>query len=121
MVSTMDVAKEIFQQHDAAFSNRPPGLAAEIMTGYKDIVFAPHGPHWRHLRRLCNTEILGAKSLASLKNARTEEIHNMMRVLREQSRRGEVTNLKQWLYCVMSNNITRMAMNKRYLTWLLHL
>jgi cytochrome P450 len=114
VVSTAEVAREVFQNHDAAFLNRPPALANEIITGYENIVFSPHGPHWRHLRRICNTELFSSKSMAMLQRARTEEIHNMMRVLRDQSLKGDATNLKKWLYSVMCNNVTRMVFNKRY-------
>uniref|UniRef100_A0ACD5THR0 Uncharacterized protein n=1 Tax=Avena sativa TaxID=4498 RepID=A0ACD5THR0_AVESA len=47
--------------HDHTFATRPYFRTAEILSyGFRDLVFAPHGEHWRHVRRLCSAHVLSA-------------------------------------------------------------
>lgn len=115
VVSTAEMARHIVKNHDAAFSSRPVDLFFEVFTGSKDMVMSPYGDYWRRLRRIFNNELFSPKRIASYETARTEEICSMMKVLRTQSERGEVIDLKNWLYYLTSNNMTRMICNKRYL------
>ena len=116
VVSTAAVAKELFQLNDAVFSSRPRRLFLTVFLGtaeYKNLVGAPYGPHWRQLRKLCNMELFSPRRQASYQKMRTEEIHNMMRILLENSQSGKASNLKLWLYGATVNIMTRMLVNKR--------
>ena len=73
---------------------------------------APYGVYWQNLRRLCNTELFTAKRQASYERIRTEEIHDMMKALLEDSSQPLTLNTR--LYGLAANNITRMLTHKRY-------
>ena len=116
MVSTASVAEELFQTNDANFSSRPTRLYWNVRSGsteYKDFG-APYGKYWRQLRKLCNTELFSPKRQASYEKVRTEEVHDMLRSLLEESRSGNAVNLRLKLYGVAANNMTRMLTNKRF-------
>lgn len=61
VASSPAAAAELMRAHDHAFATRPYFRTAEILTyGFRDLVFAPHGEHWRHVRRLCSEHVLSA-------------------------------------------------------------
>ncbi|TVU19453.1 hypothetical protein EJB05_35603, partial [Eragrostis curvula] len=67
VASSPAAAAALMREHDDAFATRPYFRTADILThGSRDLVFAPHGEHWRHVRRLCSTHVLsGARDRAS--------------------------------------------------------
>ena len=98
MVSTAAVAREIFQTQDATFSSRPKLLALKLLKGDQLIATSPYGPYWRQLRKIAKSELFSTQRHASYANARAEEIHFMMQVLVDESRRGEAINLRAWCH-----------------------
>jgi cytochrome P450 len=114
VVNSVDVSKELFQTRDTVFLDRPRMLVLDFLTdNYKNMAVSS-GRYWRDLRKLVMTEIFTAKRLASYRNVRKEEIHNMMRELVKDSEQGRVVNLKDWLLGASFNSMTRMLINKRY-------
>ncbi|KAI5018618.1 hypothetical protein ZWY2020_043506 [Hordeum vulgare] len=52
VASSPAAAAELMRAQDHAFATRPYFRTAEILTyGFRDLVFAPHGEHWRHRPR----------------------------------------------------------------------
>ncbi|KAK6920984.1 Cytochrome P450 [Dillenia turbinata] len=57
VAASASVAAQFLKVHDANFSSRPPNSGAKHMAyNYQDLVFAPYGPRWRMLRKICNEE-----------------------------------------------------------------
>lgn len=80
IVSSVETAKEVLRTHDVAFSNRPPGLAAEAFSyNYTGIGFAPYGESWRVLKRICILELLSMKRVRAFRHVREEETINLVR------------------------------------------
>lgn len=119
MVSTVAVAKELFQKNDAIFASRPTRLYWTMNTGnpdYKNFTGAPYSLYWRQLRKLCNAELFSPQRHASYMSIRTEEVHHMMKdLLINYAVKGDAVNLKDKLFGVAANNMTRMLTHKRYL------
>ncbi|KAJ4725253.1 Cytochrome P450 [Melia azedarach] len=63
VVSSPEYAKEVTTTHDLIFASRPHVPAAKILSyNYTDIAFAPYGPYWRQLRKICVMELLSPKT-----------------------------------------------------------
>ncbi|TVU36930.1 hypothetical protein EJB05_18886, partial [Eragrostis curvula] len=63
VVSSPEAAREVMKTHDAPLANRPVYVTMDIFTyGGQNIAMSPDtSTHWRELRRLCATELLGPK------------------------------------------------------------
>ncbi|CAK9200287.1 unnamed protein product [Sphagnum troendelagicum] len=115
VISSPDFAKEILKTHDQVCASRPDVVAAHVMLyGKKDIAFAPYGNHWRHMRKLCELELLSAKRLRSTKNLRSEEVSFMVKDVYKLCKEGKGVNMQSRLYETSMNVVTRMLFKRRY-------
>ncbi|XP_050216071.1 desmethyl-deoxy-podophyllotoxin synthase-like [Mercurialis annua] len=78
IVSSPEIAKEIMKTHDLNFASRPFNVAANIISS-SNLAFAPYGPFWRHMRKICTMELFTAKRVQSFRPIREEEILNVMK------------------------------------------
>lgn len=79
IASSPDAAREVMKTHDAAFATRPrTATIRELTREGLGIAFAPHGEHWRQLRKLCVTELLSARRVMSLRRGREAEAANLV-------------------------------------------
>eukprot|EP01018_Ginkgo_biloba_P005071 Gb_27804 [translate_table: standard] len=75
VASTPEMAKEFLKTHDLNFASRPATCAGKYVTyNSTDVGFAPYGPYWRKMRKVCMLELLSAKRIESMKFIREEEI-----------------------------------------------
>jgi alpha-guaiene 2-oxidase len=92
---------------DSNLANRPATSAANVlMYGSTDIAFS-NGPYWRHVRRICITEILISKRVKSFSSIRQEEINSMLKSFCLVSDKSPV-NLSAKA-CELSNSIVLRA------------
>uniref|UniRef100_A0A7N0UVJ3 Uncharacterized protein n=1 Tax=Kalanchoe fedtschenkoi TaxID=63787 RepID=A0A7N0UVJ3_KALFE len=114
VVSSAEMAKECLKTHEACFLNRPHIAAVDFLT-YKsaDFSFAPYGPYWKFMNKLCMTELLGGRTLERLHPIRQEERRNLMRLVLEKASAGESVDLGRELIKMTNNVITRMLMGQR--------
>ncbi|XP_028799676.1 cytochrome P450 71D10-like [Neltuma alba] len=112
IVTSSEIAKQIFTTHDVIFSNRPHLLAAEIITYNNiDIGFSPHGNHWRKLRKICTLELLTAKRARSFRYIREEEVSALVKDIR--SHEGSVINLSEKIFTTTNSIIAKAAFGKK--------
>ena len=79
VASSPDTAREVMRTHDAAFATRPrTATLRELTRDGLGVAFAPHGEHWRQLRKLCVTELLSARRVRSLRRGREAEAANLV-------------------------------------------
>lgn len=114
VISSADVAKQLFKTHDILFSNRPGGCFFEQLTEYRNITASRYGPHWRHLRKTCVHELFTQKRLEAYQATRLEEISISIKELFEESDKKGPVDLHAWLHRLLFNNLTRVIMNNRY-------
>ncbi|RCV22219.1 hypothetical protein SETIT_4G203500v2, partial [Setaria italica] len=61
------------------FATRPrTATLRELTRDGLGVAFAPHGEHWRQLRKLCVTELLSARRVRSLRRGREAEAANLV-------------------------------------------
>ncbi|CAM8973939.1 unnamed protein product [Rhodiola kirilowii] len=112
-VSSADMAKEVFRTNETCFMNRPKLTAVEYLTnGSSDMVFAPYGPYWKFMSKLCMSELLGGRTLERLHPVRQEERRNLVNVMMQKASASESVDLGRELLKMTNNIITRMMMGE---------
>ena len=72
-VSTPEMAREVLQAQDGAFSNRPANVAISYLTYDRaDMAFANYGPFWRQMRKICVMKLFSRKRAESWASVRNE-------------------------------------------------
>ncbi|KAK7257987.1 hypothetical protein RIF29_32353 [Crotalaria pallida] len=72
-VSTPDMAREVLQTQDGAFSNRPANVAISYLSYDRaDMAFANCGPFWRQMRKLCVIKLFSRRRAESWASVRDE-------------------------------------------------
>ncbi|MED6193675.1 hypothetical protein PIB30_021816 [Stylosanthes scabra] len=113
VVSSAEIAKEIFKNHDFAFSGRPKLYAANRL-GYNGsaITFTPYGDYWKEIRKIMMLELLSAKRVQSFQAVRLEEVQNLIHSIALSS--GTPVNLSQLTLSLTNNVVCRIAFGTRF-------
>ncbi|KAK9068932.1 hypothetical protein SSX86_013048 [Deinandra increscens subsp. villosa] len=107
VVSSAEAARQIMKTHDSIFCNRPKLVAPKILGyNYSDIAFAPYGPYWRQLKKICVLELSTTKSMDASRFIREEEVR---RVVESISKSCEPINLVERLFALNHNVISRIT------------
>ncbi|KAL6619213.1 hypothetical protein ACP70R_034352 [Stipagrostis hirtigluma subsp. patula] len=111
VASSSAAAAALMREHDGAFATRPYFRTAEILTyGFQDLVFAPHGEHWRHVRRLCSAHVLSAARSHRYNAMREREVATLVRTIGDQaasSAPGAAVDVSKALYGFANEVICR--------------
>lgn len=118
VVSSADVAKEVYKTHDVAFSNKPQTTAVKIiMYGCMDVAFSPYGEEWRQKRKICVLELLSIKRVRSFQFIREEEVEAMLGAIREAcsaDKTSSCVNLTEILIETSNNIMSRCVLGRKY-------
>ncbi|XP_015969465.2 cytochrome P450 93A3-like [Arachis duranensis] len=114
VVSTAEAAKEFLKTHETSFSDRPAQtVAIEALTyGFKDFLFAPYGPYWKFMKKVCMSELLGGKMLHQLLHVRQQETRRFLSVLVKKGVAGEAVDVGGQLMTISNNIVSRMIMRQ---------
>ncbi|CAL4915007.1 unnamed protein product [Urochloa decumbens] len=75
VISSPEAAEEVMRARDPAFAGRPRGATADVVGfGGRGLIFAPHGEHWRQMRKVCVLELLGARQVRRMQRVRHAEV-----------------------------------------------
>ncbi|KAK1386749.1 Flavonoid 3'-hydroxylase [Heracleum sosnowskyi] len=111
-----DVAAQFLKTHDSKFSNRPPNSGAKhVAYNYQDLVFAPYGPRWRMLRKICAVHLFSAKALDDFRHVRQEEVGVLVRGLAGAGEKA--APLGQFLNVCATNALGRVMLGKRVFSY----
>ncbi|CAO1940994.1 unnamed protein product [Urochloa humidicola] len=112
VLSSPEEAREVLKTQDAIFANRPLYVTMDIFTyGGQDISFAPYGSrHWKELRRLCATELLGPKPVLSFRPIREEEVAGLVRSI---AAAAASVNVDKRIKVLMNDILMRCAIGDR--------
>ncbi|KAL2933475.1 Cytochrome P450 71A21 [Bienertia sinuspersici] len=76
VVSSANIARQIFKTHDIIFSNRPVShIISRIIYEGKSLVFSPYGEYWRWIRSLFVLKLLSNKKVQSFRKVRKKEVN----------------------------------------------
>ncbi|TQD88813.1 hypothetical protein C1H46_025631 [Malus baccata] len=113
VASTPEMAKEFLKTHEGSFSNRPYISAVDYLTyGSADFSFAPYGPYWKFMKKLCMSELLGGRTLDQLLPVRREELASFVQLLLNKAKAAEPVDVGAELMTVTNNVISRMIMGQ---------
>lgn len=104
VVSSADMAREIFSNHDLVFSGRAVLYAARRLSYNRSTVsFAPYGEYWREMRKIMLQELLSSRRVRSFQTVRNDEVNLLLDSVTRSCSSGPV-NLRE-LTLLLSNNI----------------
>ncbi|KAL2318835.1 hypothetical protein Fmac_032711 [Flemingia macrophylla] len=114
VVSSAKIAKQILKTHDLSFASRPP-YTGQRKLSYNglDLGFAPYGPCWRELKKLCIVHLFSAQRVQSFRPVREHEVAQMIRNL-SQPHDGASVNLTEAVMSFNNSLICRIALGKKY-------
>ncbi|XAR68564.1 3,9-dihydroxypterocarpan 6A-monooxygenase [Bertholletia excelsa] len=113
IVSSPETARELLQTNEASFSSRAPTESVRMLAyGSKDFAFAPYGPYWKFMKKLCVSQLLGGRTLELLLPIRRQEISLFVKLLFEKAKAQEAIDLRGELMRLTNNVITKMVMSK---------
>ncbi|CAH2040998.1 unnamed protein product, partial [Thlaspi arvense] len=113
VAASASVAAQFLKTHDANFCSRPPNSGAKYMAyNYQDLVFAPYGPRWRMLRKICSVHLFSTKALDDFRHVRQEETARLTRALAGAGHLKAV-NLGQLLGVCTTNALGRVMLGRR--------
>ncbi|KAK4380436.1 hypothetical protein RND71_002298 [Anisodus tanguticus] len=114
VVSSPEMAKEVLKTHETSFLNRPQTSVVDYLTyGSQDFSFAPYGVYWKFMKKICMSELLGARTLDMLLPVRRDEIKCFIELLLQKAKIGEALDIEAELLRVSNNVISRMIMSER--------
>lgn len=119
VVASARTAALFFKVHDAKFASRPPNAGSKhIAYNGQDLVFAPYGPRWRTLRKICSLHLFSGKALNDFRHVREEEVTALVgSLLRRRAGGGDqdvnVVNLSELLNVCTANVLGRALMGRR--------
>lgn len=112
VISSADVAKDIFKTHDLIFSGRPKLFAAnQFSYDNSNITFAPYGEYWREIRKIAILELLSSKRVQSFQAVRNEEVEQMLEFI---ARSVEPINLSRLIFLLANNIVCRVTFGKKF-------
>ncbi|KAL0359459.1 UNVERIFIED_CONTAM: cytochrome [Sesamum angustifolium] len=114
VASSPEIFRELLKTHENSFSDRPQTAATDYLTyGSQDFSFAPYGPYWKFMKKLCMSQLLGGQTLDLLQPVRRHEIKHLIEFLSVKANGGESVDIGSVLIRMTNNVISRMVMSRR--------
>ncbi|KAG9450675.1 hypothetical protein H6P81_010640 [Aristolochia fimbriata] len=112
--SSAETAKAFLKTHELHFASRPVTSAVRYLTyGGADFSFAPYGPYWKFVKKLCMSDLLGGRMLDQFLPVRRDEVRHLVRTLARKAELGKPAEMGAELLKLANNVISRMAMGRR--------
>lgn len=110
-----EIAHEFLRTHETSVSSRPKLAAVDYLTyGSAGFVFAPYGPYWKFMKKLCISELLGARTLNRLLPVRSEEIRQFIQMMLRKANAREEVDVGGELNWLANHIVSRMTMGQRF-------
>ncbi|KAK7396290.1 hypothetical protein VNO78_17192 [Psophocarpus tetragonolobus] len=114
VASTAEAAKEFLKTHEDSFSNRPSRtVVIETLTyGLQDFLFAPYGPSWKFMKKLCMSELFCGRMLDQFLPVRRHESKRFVQRLLQKGMASEAVNFEAELMTLSNNIVTGMTVSQ---------
>nr|QLI42751.1 cytochrome P450 CYP736A12-like protein [Nigella sativa] len=110
VVSSPKAAELFLKTHDAVFASRPKLQIAECVSyGQKNLVYAPYGPYWRNIRKLCTLELFSNSKIEMFRPMRREELVLFVETVKNASVDGSKVNISAMIESVFEDMTYRMV------------
>ncbi|RLM74830.1 cytochrome P450 93A2-like [Panicum miliaceum] len=110
VASTAEVAAELIRSHEGSISERPlTAVARQFAYDSAGFAFAPYNTHWRFMKRLCMSELLGPRTVEQLRPIRRAGAVSLLRAALATSARGEAVDLTRELIRLANTSVIRMV------------
>lgn len=121
VVSSWEVAKELFTKYDVDISSRPKLTVGKLLGhNYANFGFSPYNAYWREMRKITASELLSNRRLELLKHVRATEVEGEIQEIykiwtKKKNESDQVLlEMKQWFGDLNLNVILMMIAGKRY-------
>ncbi|GLJ32532.1 hypothetical protein SUGI_0654570 [Cryptomeria japonica] len=112
VVSSSEMAKEVFKTHDQNFAGRILIEAAKILSHHESsIAFAQYGDYWRKLRRIATTELFSPTRLQALQHLRRDQVSQTIRMVFD--KRGKSLNIAHLVFYEGLNLMSNAIFSKK--------
>ncbi|XP_030462012.1 cytochrome P450 71AU50-like [Syzygium oleosum] len=116
VISSPEVAEQFLKTHDLVFASRPPNEASKhISYEQRSLAFAPYGPYWRNIRKMCTLELLSNAKVNSFKSMRREEVGLFVSFLKDASHNHTAIDLSAKISSLSADMSCRMVFGKKYM------
>ncbi|TXG66881.1 hypothetical protein EZV62_008156 [Acer yangbiense] len=113
VISSADVARDIFRNHDLVFSGRPELYTANKLSyGGNNISFTTYNEYWRELRKIAIMELLCSKKVQSFHAVRNQEVELMTKFIARSS--SQPINLSSLTLVLANNIVCRAIFGKKF-------
>ncbi|KAG2315958.1 hypothetical protein Bca4012_066805 [Brassica carinata] len=113
IVSSASVAYEIFKAHDANISSRgPPPIDDSLFAGSSSFISSPYGDHWKFMKKVLVTKLLGAQALEQSRDVRADELERVYASLLDKARKEESVEIIKEVINLTNNSICRMIIGR---------
>ncbi|XP_028808718.1 3,9-dihydroxypterocarpan 6A-monooxygenase-like [Neltuma alba] len=113
VASTPETAREFLKTHESCFSDRIVNAAVHHFSyGSKGFLFAAYGPYWKFVKKLCMSQLLGARTLDILHPVRRDETMKFLGVLLRKGLAAEAIDVGHELMTLANGIISRMIMSR---------
>ncbi|XP_004493554.1 cytochrome P450 93A3 [Cicer arietinum] len=115
IASTPETAKEFLKTQETYFSNRPQSSSVDYLTyGSQDFSFAPYGPYWKFMKKICMSQLLGGHTLTQLLPLRRQETTRFVKLLIKKGEENEAVDVGGVLMTLSNNVVSRMIMSRSF-------
>ncbi|GAB4830286.1 hypothetical protein Ancab_019923 [Ancistrocladus abbreviatus] len=96
VISSLDVAKQVLQTNDLAFSNRYVPDALHALNHHKfSVSLMPVSNTWRNLRKIMNSQLFSSSNLNASQNIRRKKVEDLLSQIQASCRAGVAVDISQ--------------------------
>ncbi|CBI16813.3 unnamed protein product, partial [Vitis vinifera] len=115
IVSSAEAAKKVLKDHDISCCSRPPLISiGRLSYNYLDISFAPYGPYWREIRKICVLQLFSTNRVQSFQVIREAEVALLIDSLAQSSSSASPVDLTDKIMSLTANMICRIAFGRSF-------